>query len=269
MKHFLRIGLPLIILAGLIAGLALPAAAADQQPTAPPVKRGFPPNTVGGEVTALAADRTSFTIKTMAGESVTIRVDGNTKYYKVTPPAPPQNPEQLKERAQQRLETMKEKALGRLDAMKERIKNLPNQRGLGNKGQQAPAPQATPRPTPTQADMDEAFLKGLPKNAAAAGFGDIAIGDHVLVRTMPNENLAKYVVINKRPPVARAEGAITAVSANTITITPAGGQPLVLNWDKDTRFTIHGATAVQVGQNATAFYNTETKKVSAVSVKAG
>lgn len=256
MKHFLRIGLPLLVLVGLITALALPVAAADQQQITPPLKRMFPANTTGGEVTAVAADKTSFTIKPMTGDPVTIKVDANTKYYKTTPPTPLQNQERFKE-----------KALAQLDALKERIKNLPNQRGLGNKGQ-APSPQATPKPTPTPADLDAAFLARIEKTAQPAAFSDIAVGDMVLVRTMPNENLAKYVVITKKLPIARAEGTITAVSANTITITPSGGQAVVLNWDKDTRFTIQGAITIQVGQTATAVYNTETKKASVISAKA-
>ncbi|MEW6141741.1 MAG: DUF5666 domain-containing protein [Chloroflexota bacterium] len=262
MKHFLRIGLPLLVLAGLIAGLALPVAAADQPQAPVTAKWKAPVNTVGGEVTAIAADKTSFTVKPRAGDPVTIKVDANTKYYKTNPPALPQNLEQLKERGQQRAEAMKEKAMARLDALKERIKNLPNQRGLGNKGQ-TPAPQATPTP----ADLDAAFLARIEKTTQPASFGDIAVGDIVLVKTMPNENLAKYVVITKRLPIARVEGTITAVSANTITITPTGGQPLVLNWDKDTRFTLQGAITIQAGQTATAVYNTETMKASVISVK--
>jgi len=265
MKHFLRIGLPLLVLAGIVAALALPAAAADQPQAQTPVKRFVLPNTVSGEVTAIAADKTSFTVKPRTGDPVTIKVDANTKYYKTTPPVRPQNLEQIKEQAQKRTEAMKDRALSRLNAMKERIKNLPNQRGLGNKGQ-TPSPQATPTPTPV--DSDAAFLTRIEKTSQPASFGDIAVGDIVLVRTMPNENLAKYVVITKKLPIARVEGTITAVSANTITITPTGGQAVVLNWDKDTRSTIQGAITIQVGQTATAVYNTETKKASVISVKA-
>ncbi|GEM_PF-7126963 len=266
MKHFLRIGLPLLVMVGLVTALALPVAAADQPQV--PVARGWkaPVNTVGGEVTAIAADRTSFTVKPRTGDPVTVKVDASTKYYKTIPPAPPQNQEQLKEKARQRAEAMKDRALARLDALKERIKTLPNQRGLGNKGQ-APAPQATPKPTPTPADLDAAFLARIEKTTQPATFGDIAVGDIVMVRTMPNENLARYVVITKKLPVARVEGTITAVSANTITITPGGGQAVVLNWDKDTRFAIQGATTIQVGQTATAVCNTETKKALMISAR--
>jgi len=262
MKHFLRIGLPLLVLVGLVAALALPVAAADQ-PQAP-VARGWkaPVNTISGEVTAIAADRTSFTVKPRTGDPVTVRVDANTKYYRTVPPAPPQNQEQFKERARERAEAMKDRAVARLDALKERVKTLPNQRGLGNKGQ-TPAPQTTPTPT----DLDRAFLERIEKTTQPATFGDIAVGDIVLVRTMPNENLAKYVVITKKPPIARVEGSVTAVSANTITITPGGGQAVVLNWDKDTRFTIQGAVSIQVGQTATAVYNTGTGKASMISAR--
>jgi len=256
MKHFLRIGLPLLVLAGLVASAALPAAAADQ-PQVPAVKRFVPADTTGGEVTAIAADKTSFTIKPRVGDAVTIKVDANTRYFKTNPiPGP---------RAS--IQGLKNKLHGLGGMLQNLGKNI--QRGLSNKGQ-TPAPQATPtpKPTPTAAELDQAFLARIEKTTQPATFGDIAIGDIALVRTAPNSNLAKYVVITKKPPVARVEGTITAVSANTITITPTGGQAVVLTWDKDTRFTIAGAITVKVGQTAIAVYNTETKKASVISVKA-
>jgi hypothetical protein len=264
-KNLLRIGIPLMLVVGVVAGAALPVFAADKSTAGQPEsKPGFPPNYTRGEVTAIASDKTSFTVNTGTAIPQVIKVDANTKYFVI-----PGDLEQAREKAQDKLKDLKDKANQAKERVQEKLKNLPNERGLGNKGNAPSTPPGLQNKAPAQppVDTDEVFLGQVRKTGRTAAFTDITIGDRVVVKTMPNENLAKFVVIYKKHAVNRAAGTITALGAGTISITPTGGQALNLKWDKDTRFTIEGAVAVQVGQTATVVYNTETMLARSVMVK--
>lgn len=268
MKKFLsakpvRIGL-VILTAGLVLGLALPGVVAAKEARIPPDLAS--PNTLKGKVTVIATDKTSFNIQTASGETVTIKVDSNTKYYEVMLPINTAAIDKLRERLQDRLEKA--------------IKNHSNnERGKGNKNGQANSQAYLNEDEDEQAEalseednaqvMVEQLKAGLPaiwRQNRAATFNDLAVGETVVVRVMPNENLAKQVVIVKQSGISKVHGTITAVGASSITITRSDNTSITLSWDGNTRFILKGVISVQNGEIATAVYNSETKLAKLVSV---
>lgn len=264
-KKFLKIGVILVAVA-LALGLVLPGIVAadesgNQQSVPPP-----PPNVLKGKVVSIAQDKTSFDIKSGEKPSITIKVDSNTKYFVISSPKPPKTPPGLEKRNR-----IMEEGKG--------SKNSRDvERGLGQKKGKINQEAAPPQAGNQQSDEDllaageaKRWLKQWQNRLRQFGekaiFADIAIGDMVIVRIMPNENLAKEVLITKPLVINRVHGTIKAVSDNSITIVKADGTEVTLNWDENTRFLLKGLISVQAGQTATAVYNTKTMKAQMVEVK--
>ncbi len=258
-KKILWISLAMVLVIGMVAGFALPglAAASDSETQALALA-----GAVKGTVSAKTAD--TFTVNIGGSQSVMLKVDSSTKFYQVTTPVklPPQPQTQVPPA----------KSIGTANGM---MKGMGVKNGLMKRVQ-----------TQAQVDADEfeAIANGILhgdgrglKNWMArinwvrrfgkeATFADIVVGDTVWVKVKPNDNLAQVVLIVKKPTIGRISGKVSAVTANSITITPTTGAAATLSVDATTRLVIIGATTVQLEQPATAIYNTETNKAVLVTV---
>ena len=105
-----------------------------------------------------------------------------------------------------------------------------------------------------------------------AAFADIEVGIGVVVRVMPNENLAKQVLIIKATDVVAkpgtVKGIITDVTNTSITIKPADADAVTIKWDANTAITLKGYIAIEEGLAVSAIYNTETMIAKVINVKA-
>jgi hypothetical protein len=108
---------------------------------------------------------------------------------------------------------------------------------------------------------------GLSRFGKEGQFSDIQVGDRVIAQVKTADNLATQVLIIKAPAIQRVKGIITAVSDNSITITPANGTAITLSWDGNTRFVLKGLISVQNGQYASAVYNRNTMTAQTVDVQ--
>lgn len=226
----LKIGLPVLLVAGLTVGLAVPTLAA---PGRTANKTSPPANIVKSKVISKAADNSSFMIES-ANQTSIIRVDKNTKYFKLTRPLP---------RA--------------LTAITDELKNL--ERGLGlKKG-------ILDREDILEDKNGTGNIVSLFRFGKKATFADIAVNDTVIVRLMPNENLAKEVLIIKAPRIQSVRGTINIVGSSLV-ITKSDGTNVPLTWDANTRFVLKGLIAVPNGYPATVIYNIDTLKAIAVFI---
>ncbi len=268
-----KIGVALALVAMLVVSLAVPALAKgnDKAANANAVSSI---NIVKGKVTAVNATGSTFEVQPASGDAVTITVDNNTKYYQVNAALAdlPAIKEQLKDKVKEMLQNHQDKG------------NSANQRGLGNKN-----PEATPTVDEAndpeempemeaglQANVDSnqgfwgkirsAFNRG-PDFGHKAAFTDIAVGDGVVVNVMPNENLAKQVLIVKPSNIKTVKGQITAVTADSLTVTAADTTMVTLKWDANTEATIKGAVTIKAGQYAQAVYNSETLIAKSINVR--
>jgi len=111
-----------------------------------------------------------------------------------------------------------------------------------------------------------------------ATFGDLAIGDKVVVLLAPpvidaltteaEEKLTAQAVLIIKPSVwERVAGTIKRLSDDVIVIEPVGGGDAVpLRYDESTTFILKGFTSVEVEQFARVLYNTETTIARVVRV---
>lgn len=214
------------------------------------------PNIIRGEVASIAGDSTSFNVKPGNGEEITIKVDGNTRYFIITGLSVGPVQGKVREKVQ--------KGKG--------PKNGPNvERGLGKRNGIATDEdeediEHSSTGTARIIGWLEKLLAKLGRPGQKATFADIAVGDNVVVRVMPNENLAKQVFIIRAGKIGRVNGTITAMSGQSITITAKDGTKVTINWDGDTRFELRGLIQVQVNQRASAVYNPADMKAKLVVV---
>lgn len=122
-----------------------------------------------------------------------------------------------------------------------------------------PSVTATPMVTPTPGVTRAPGMMDLPGSmvriAQPARVNDLSTGDLVCVRGISSDNTALQVIIIRVPNLRHVQGTITAVTADSITITPAVGAAVTLAWGSNTRFILRGMTAVRTGQMAMALYD--------------
>jgi hypothetical protein len=233
-RNALKIGIPFIVIMTLVMGTALPVLADN---TSKPVS-GL--RLVQGEVVSVASDNSTIVVQNGNQQQVTIKVDSNTKYFVV--PAG-------KASAAINSNTVKVK---KVDQKVNKVKPEQSQ-AVGELGITA------------NCGND---LNGLSRFGKEGQFSDIQVGDRVIVWVKTADNLAIQVLIFKAPAIQRVKGIITAVSDNSITITPANGTAVTLSWDGETRFVLKGLISVQNGQYASAVYNRNTMKAQTVDIQA-
>ena len=215
-----------ILALGLILGLALPALAAPGE--APPWAGDSQTRVVRGKVLSVGGQE--FVIQS-GEEELTIKVDENTKYYKLCVP--------------------------------ERIMALARHQIELRAQDQLPPPEDVGIPR-----LQRARLKLLHHFGEKAEFGDIAVGDRVAVWLAPEENnLAQRVLIIKPTTYAHVSGTISvSLAGEAITITPADGEPVTLSYNGSTEFVLNGFIAVEEGQYAHAIYNSDNMVAKRVAV---
>ncbi len=236
-SNILKIGTLFLIITALVMGLAVPALAAVSSGTAPAAAPSI--HTVQGKVISIAAS--SFAVEAGIQASVTINVDQSTKYYQIS--------------------------MGKAQADVNTT--------IAQDNRQA---QRVGKPLPTRAnDLKNAHIPAnwrdnlgwLETFETATKFTDIQVGDRVIARTTNDgNNLAKQIIIIKAPVIQQIKGTITAVSANSITITPTSGTAVTVNLDAKSRVTLTGLILVQNGQYAVVTYNHNTMVAQLVNVRA-
>lgn len=274
-------GLVLTLVVTLIVALALPVMANDSNPAVSSTDNpGF--NIIKGKVVSIASDKLSFQVTQHDGSAVAIQVDTNTRYFKIesTPSAVKEMKAKVQERWQEKKGETQEKGQNRF-----------NERGLGNKSGQTL--QNTPDPTESidEDDIEEtpeaeeclaanteapkgwfnkikSWFNRSPKFGQNAGFEDIQVGDGVLVRVMPNENLAKQVLIVKASNIKTVKGQIGSIGANSFVIntntTPS--ETLTLVWNENTSVILKGAIGLEQGQSVRVVYKVEGDTILALTV---
>ena len=235
-RNTLKIGIPFIVTMTLITGVALPVLADNESKPITGLR------IVQGEVMSVSSDNSTFVVQNGNHQQVTVTVDSNTKYFVV--PA------------------------GKPSAA---INNVT----VKDKTTEKKANKAEPKQFQT-AELKDAGIttncgtdpNGVERCGKEAQFSDIQVGDRIIARVKTADNLAIRVLIIKAPAIQRVKGIITAVSDNSITITPANGTAVTLSWDGNTRFILKGLISVQNGQYASAVYNKNTMTAQTVDVQA-
>ena len=234
-RNALKIGIPFLVIMTLVMGMALPVLADNES-------KPITGRVVQGEVMSVASDNSTLVVQNGNQQPVTVTVDSNTKYFVV--PAG-------KTSAAINNVTVKEKT-----ADKKANKIKPKQ----SQAAELKEPGIT-----ANCGNDSDWLDRFGKEAQ---FSDIQVGDRVIAQVKTADNLATRVLIIKAPIIQRVKGIITAVSDNSITITPANGTAVTLSWNGETRFVLKGLISVQNGQYASAVYNKNTMTAQTVDVQA-
>jgi len=234
-RNALKIGIPFLVIMTLVMGMALPVLADNES-------KPITGRVVQGEVMSVASDNSTFVVQNGNQQPVTVKVDSNTKYFVV--PAG-------KTSAAINNVTIKEKT-----ADKKANKIKPKQ----SQAAELKEPGIT-----ANCGNDSNWLDRFGKEAQ---FSDIQVGDRVIAQVKTADNLATRVLIIKAPVIQRVKGIITAISDNSITITPANSTAVTLSWNGETRFVLKGLISVQNGQYATAVYNRNTMEAQTVDVQA-
>lgn len=238
-RNALQIGIPFIVIITLVTGMALPALADN---TSKPVT-GL--RVVQGEVISVASDNSTFVVQNGNKQPVTVLVDSNTKYFIV--PAGKASAAINSNAVQNKTidKKVNDKKVNKVKPeQSEAVEELENTANCGN-----------------DSNWQGRFGK-------EAQFSDIQVGDRVIARVKTADNLATQVLIIKAPVIQKVKGTVTAVSDNSITITPANGTAVTLSWDANTRFVLKGLISVQSGQYASAVYNKNTMKAQTVDIQA-
>jgi len=243
-----KIAVVITLAVALVLGVTLPGLAASDE-TAPQTDDWWP-RILRGEVTEIGDE---FFVIQSGEQELTISVDENTRYFILYPP------KKLLGLAQQRMElrlqdqemasaiepavTMQLRVLGR----------VPQPKGI--------------------LEHQRANLKQLRHFGEKATFGDIVVGDKVVVWLAPEAGsyLARIVTIIEPTTYARVTGTITGVSSvdTTITIEPAdGSEAIILDYNERTVFILKGIIGIdeEAEQFACALYNTETMIARVVRV---
>jgi hypothetical protein len=191
-------------------------------------------HSVQATVTAVTAP--AFTIQNGTQTPVTITTDGNTKFYMVP--------------------------MGRVNNW---VNNQINKDIKQYKGKQTRPGAMRQLHIPANWKGNLGFLETFDVKAK---FTDIEIGDRVIARVSGNNNLATQVMVIKAPVIQTIKGNITAVSGNSITVTPTSGTAVIVNVGPKTVITLHGILAVQPTQYAVTVYNKKTLVAQTLNVQA-
>jgi hypothetical protein len=253
----LKVAVASVLALGLVLGLALPALAdsGGPQPWA-----GLKASVVKGEVTYVdQEDQTYFDVQSGEDE-LTINVDENTRYFMLGAPGRlVALTQQLRIREQAEVGAPAGKDLG-LGLQKRAGVAVQEQARLRVQNQIAQT-ESAPLALPQLVGWSWCRPFG-----AGAGFGDIEVGDRVVVWLADGDNLARAVLIVKPATYAIVSGTITDVGSETIEITPDGGEAVTLDYNENTVFVLNGFTSVEDGQLARAVYGSDSMLAQRVAV---
>ena len=247
-SKWLKTVLALALVVVLCLAVALPAMA-ESSTTPTPTASDANLNWVKGKVASIAADQKSFGVLITSGETVLVSVDANTKYYSANGTAIDMG--QIKDKVQT---WMKDKNQTRTDTA-----GAQSEQNDTDYEQDADMEAVLTANTEAQQGVWgklKSWFNRHPKIGEKAAFTDLAVGDAVVVKVMPNENLAKQVLIIKASDVKTVKGNITAVTSTSLTITPidTSKEVVTLKWDENSRINVKGAISLKTGQYAVAVY---------------
>jgi hypothetical protein len=272
--RLIQITIALFLVIVLVVGTSVTAMAQENNQGNTATFRSIQMSTIKGKVSEPAPVGNTFVVTRNDNTTVTITTDENTKYYKVQ--AGPY-------------------AIRPVGIMQQRVKdfkdNKPNnfnQRGMGDNDLQDEPPASNDDEVDTALDNLE-LEQGLSRNwqgpqgifdrfkswfgswrgfGENAAFTDITVGDGIIVRTMPNETLAKQVLIIKPSNIKKISGKISNVGVSTFTVIPADTSviPIVLTIDKNTSVSFKGAIGMVADQWATVVYKVQSTGNLAITV---
>lgn len=272
----LKVAIAFVLVVGLICSLALPAMAKNEGKANPDTSNFVRVNTIKGKVESKSEDGSSFVITDQGDNQTTIKVDSNTRYYLVqAAPFSMAIKNKIQDQIQDKVQEFKNNLpVNPKNNKPDIMPNNLNQRGLGNKNGQLGLVNevaddldlAMENPELEQGlikneqgpqglfNKIKSFFGGWPSFGKAASFEDLKIGDGVIIRVMPNENLAKQVLIVKPSNIKKVNGIIETVNNDSFVVNPEEGDNVVLTFNSDTRVMLKGAIAMAAGQWATVVY---------------
>jgi len=270
----LKVAVASVIALSLVLGLALPALATPDESF--PWAEDFQARIVRGEVTYVDEEYQEYFTVQSGEDEIGIRVDENTRYFMLGAPG------RITALAQQfRLRNRAEIGAPEEQGLRLRLHNqaelgVPGEQGVGlglkNRVRAGAAVQNQARLRVQNQVAQTESVPVEPQQAiirpfgAEAGFGDIEVGDRVVVWLADGENLAKWVLIIKPAARAHVGGTITELTSGTITIAPDDGEAVTLRYNEDTVFVLNGFIAVEEGQLARAVYDAENMMAKRVVV---
>lgn len=229
-----------ILALGLVLGVALPALAASD--SASLQASNILPEVLKGRV--ISIDEEYFVIQS-GEQELAISVNGDTKYFRLYVP------ERLVALARHRMQLMQPEVQQETrvieSAIPMKLKALSQMLQLKN----------------MDIVKQHLDLKRLRFFGEEATFDDIAVGAHVAVRAVWEENsyLAKTVIIMKPTTYARVSGTVSDIdeSSNEITIEPLSSsstedEEIILAYDSRTVFILRGTPSLQEGERVVAIY---------------
>jgi hypothetical protein len=282
-SKILRAIMALALVVGLVCAMALPVMAKDNGNSKSETVNKVQLNTIKGKVDS-KTNRNTFIIVDNNNNQTVVTVDNNTKYYLVQA-APFAST--IKAKVQDKIQNFKN---NQQENNQGNMPNNMNQRGLGDK---SGLPATTVASNDNQDDeLDlamenedlergligneqgpqgffdkiKSWFGGWPKFGQKASFADLEVGDGVIARIMPNETLAKQVLIIKPSNIKKVSGIVEAVADDSFTVNSETGDKVNLTFNLDTRVTLKGAIAITEGQWATVVYKARDKDNLAVLV---
>jgi hypothetical protein len=251
-----QVTLAFMIVMGLVCAMASPAIAKNN--AKPDTAKAIQMRIVKGEIESKDSINKSFVIIDNTDKRTSVTVDDNTKYY-IIQAAP--------------------FALAIKEKVKDKIQNNLSQRGPGsNNGQVDELDYALENPELEQGlikneqslqgffNKFRSWFSGWPRFGQKADFDDLEAGDGVMVRLMPDEDLATQVLIIKPSSIKRISGVIEGVDNVSFTVNPEEGDNVTLSFDENTQVALKGAIAIADGQWATVVYKAEENDNLAIKV---
>ncbi len=237
-SRLLKIGLPVLLVAGLVAGLTTTALAAPKNNKNTPAVTSPSSKVITGKVTAINLAGSTFTVQSANQTLTVVSANASTKFYLVPRRVPGRLPA----------------ALGKFFKGNARGNEDRDDNGKHNGWGQFKLPD----------DIND-----IAKLGKAATIADLAVGDNVVVRLFAGSTIAQQVLIVKpvQPKEMTVTGNITSLSTTpgALTVTQTGTNTVFnLTWDANTRFVLKGVISLGVGQKVNVVYNPTTKVAIAV-----
>ena len=251
MPKVLKIAGASILALGLILGLTLPGLATSD--ATPPWADDSEARIVKGKVLSVDEANQKFVIQSGEEEPLTIKVNEDTKYFKLCVPgrivALARHWMQFRHQNQEELGAPGGQGMGLGLQNQVRARALVQyQMRFQN---QIPQPENVPLSEPQRAK-----LKWLRPFGEEAEFSDIEVGDRVVV-WLAEDGYAERVLIIKPTTYASVSGTITDISSSSIEIAPDDGEEVTLYYNESTVFILNGFITVEEGQYAHAIYDSD------------
>lgn len=260
MKRFIKsrstqIVSALTLVMALVLSLSVPAMAKSRDKGITETPKNFQMHSIKGKVNLVASNSLSFVVAENATSTITIKVDSNTKYYMVKAG---QYAKGIKDQVQQRVQDFKNNGPNN-DEVYSAICNSELEQGLLRNWQGHR----------NAFDKIKSWFGGWRGFGEKAAFSDLEIGDGVIVQVMPNETLAKQVLIVKPSNIKKISGTIQSITGNTFIVRPDSGTDIILTIDSNTIVELKGSMGLSGGQWVSVVYKVPVSGSNlAITVKA-